>query len=71
MTAALDNLSVIKDNNIIAKSTGKELMTDIHCRFISYDIVELGVNLILCDWIQIGGGFIQNDKRGIFVKRSS
>lgn len=45
MTAALHDLSIIKDRNMVTEAAGGEAVTDIDRRFIPHNLIKAAVNL--------------------------
>ena len=46
VAAALDELTVVEDGDIIAETAGGQAMADVNRRFIADDFIESGIYLI-------------------------
>ena len=62
VAALLDDVAVVEDHNVVAELAGGETVADVHRCLVSGDLVKLGVHLCLCNGVQGGGGFVQDDK---------
>ena len=70
MTAALHNISFVKNGNPSAKTARGKPMADIDCGFSGNHFVEMRINFRFRNRIQCSGRFIQNHKRRVLVKRT-
>lgn len=68
MSPLLDDLSLMKDGNLITELAGGETVADINGSLISHYIVKFTVNLRLRHRVQGRSGLIQNDKGRIPVE---
>ena len=69
--AELDEFALIEYRDLIAEAARGKTVADINGSFVTNDLVELGIDLCLGDGVEGGGGFIENDKGGVSVKRAS
>ena len=68
VSTLLDHGALMEHGNFITELAGRQAMTDIDSRLVTGDVVELRVNLRFGNGIQGGSGFVQDDKRRIFVQ---
>ena len=70
MAAALNDVSVVEDQNIVAETGGGEPVGNVDGGSYAGDLVEPGVDLGLREGVKGGCGLVQNQKRRVFVQRA-
>lgn len=55
--------------DLIAEAAGGKPVADVNRRLVLDNIVEFAVDFRLCDWVQGGGGLIQDDEGSVLVER--
>ena len=70
MAAVLGDTAVFKHGDRIAETAGGQSVRDIYGGFASHKIVEVFVDLIFRYRVQRRGGFVEDDKRRVFIYRS-
>ena len=67
MGALLDDCSAMEDCDLVAEFAGGEPVADVDGGFVAGDLVELGVDLCLCDGVQRRCRLVQDDEGCILV----
>ena len=68
VTAPLRDGTVLEDQNVLAEPAAAHTVGDVDAGFVPDQFVETGVDFILAEWVQGGGGFVQDDERRILIQ---